>query len=114
MVSNICPRCCWLVCLLSDERDNCLRAIGSVFFGQSFGGLDNEAPPKILYDLDEVFPSLLIEWQFAAIRPLLLAIPHKPMQHFLRIASEFYDVSIPLREPDRFRQKPIPYTEIWN
>ncbi|KAK0761707.1 hypothetical protein N5P37_005689 [Trichoderma harzianum] len=57
----------------------------------SFGGLDNEAPPKILYDLDEVFPSLLIEWQFAAIRSLLLAIPHKPMQHFLRIASEFYD-----------------------
>ncbi|PKK42155.1 hypothetical protein CI102_12562 [Trichoderma harzianum] len=68
-----------------------LDVVGSVFFGQSFGGLDNEAPPKILYDLDEVFPSLLIEWQFAAIRSLLLAIPHKPMQHFLRIASEFYD-----------------------
>ncbi|KAL6699311.1 cytochrome P450 [Trichoderma pleuroticola] len=69
-----------------------LDVVGSVFFGQSFGGLDNEAPPEILYDLDEVFPSLLIEWQFSAIRPLLLAIPHKPMQHFLRIASEFYDV----------------------
>ncbi|KKP07882.1 cytochrome P450 [Trichoderma harzianum] len=68
-----------------------LDVVGSVFFGQSFGGLHNEAPPKILYDLDEVFPSLLIEWQFAAIRPLLLAIPHKPMQQFLRIASEFYD-----------------------
>ncbi|EHK21860.1 uncharacterized protein TRIVIDRAFT_151636, partial [Trichoderma virens Gv29-8] len=44
-----------------------LDVVGSVFLGQSFGGLDKEAPPEILYDLDEVFPSLLVEWQFAAI-----------------------------------------------
>lgn len=113
MVSDIRSRRCWLVST-SNRSGHGLLAIGSVFFGQSFGGLINETPPKILYDLDEVFPSLLIEWQFAAIRPLLLAIPHKPMQHFLRIASEFYDVSILLCEGDILQPRLIQHIEIWN
>lgn len=47
-------------------------------------------------DLDDVFPSLWVEWQFAAIRPLLLAIPYKPLNHFLLAGPQFYKVEISL------------------
>ncbi len=64
-----------------------------MFLGKSFGGLEEEKAPRILHELDEVFPSLWVEWQFSTIRPLLLAIPSKQLKRFLKIGPQFYDVS---------------------
>ncbi|KAK5989556.1 Cytochrome P450 monooxygenase nodW [Cladobotryum mycophilum] len=68
-----------------------LDVVGSVFLGQSFGGLDKEEAPRILHDLDDVFPSLWVQWQFSPIHRLLRAIPYQPLNRFLNIASDFYD-----------------------
>lgn len=63
-----------------------------VFLGKNFRGLDDQNQPAILRDLDEVFPSLWVEWQFSSIRWLLLQIPSKPLQHFLKAGPQFYTV----------------------
>jgi hypothetical protein len=68
---------------------------GTVFLGKSFGGLDDEQPPRIMHDLDDVFPSLWVEWQFSSIRWLLLLIPHQSLREFLTAGPRFYQVTPP-------------------
>lgn len=41
-----------------------LTAVGEMFLGTNFGGLDSEKPPTVLEDLDNVFPTYFIRRQF--------------------------------------------------
>jgi hypothetical protein len=60
--------------------------------GKSFGGLDHEAPPAIMQDLDEVFPTYWMEWQFPLLYWLVSCIPHKRLHHFITTGHRFYEV----------------------
>ncbi|KAJ2981767.1 hypothetical protein NQ176_g1826 [Zarea fungicola] len=68
-----------------------LDVVGSVFLGKSFDGLSTGKAPRILHELDDVFPSLWAEWQFSTIRPFLLMLPIKSLTEFLKIGPAFYD-----------------------
>lgn len=67
--------------------------LGSVFLGKSFDGLKTGRAPRILHELDDVFPSLWAEWQFSTIRPLLILLPIQSLTRFLNAGPEFYEVS---------------------
>ncbi|RFU24149.1 hypothetical protein B7463_g12191, partial [Scytalidium lignicola] len=67
-----------------------LDVTSDIFLGKSFKCLENEKPPPILHDLDEVFPAYWIEWQFPVFFRLLLLVPHKQLQNFITAGHRFY------------------------
>jgi hypothetical protein len=79
----------------STRFDSCLTVfVGEIFLGKSFGGLDNEQPPDILEDLDHVFPTYWIEWQFPMLFRLLRMVPHKGLHNFITTGHRFYRVKL--------------------
>ena len=64
-----------------------------MFLGTNFGGLDNQKPPEVLEDLDNVFPTYFVEWQFPWLFRLLCLVPHKSLHHFITTGHRFYRVS---------------------
>lgn len=43
-------------------------------------------------DIDVVFPSYWVEYQFPTLQKLLLYVPYRPLQKFLAAGDNFYKV----------------------
>ncbi|OAL22960.1 hypothetical protein AYO22_06868 [Fonsecaea multimorphosa] len=67
-----------------------LDTFGDMFLGTNFGGLDNKRPPEILEDLDNVFPTYWIEWQFPWLFHILCMVPYRPLHQFITTGGRFY------------------------
>ncbi|OAP59665.1 hypothetical protein AYL99_06963 [Fonsecaea erecta] len=67
-----------------------LDTFGDMFLGTNFGGLDNKRPPEILEDLDNVFPTYWIEWQFPWLFRVLCMVPHRSLHQFITTGHRFY------------------------
>lgn len=65
-----------------------------MFLGTNFGGLDNEKPPEVLEELDNVFPTYYLEWQFPWLFRLLCLVPHKSLHQYITTGHRFYKVSL--------------------